>query len=236
MTEGAPPPANMNPLPEAEVRVLERMKRLALVAWEKLVRYALKFGVVGLVGYFTDVFVFNALRLGALGDGHFWQGPLGAKIISVTLSTLVTWFGNRYWTFREHRRRNFLLELAEFSVVSVGGLLISLLCLWVSHYVLGFTSLLADNISTNVIGLFLATAFRFLLYRFWVYGHHRKDGLQARQHKAEAAALAIFEDEASASERAESDDVPPRPVSDGRRRSSRRRDETARADAASRRG
>jgi putative flippase GtrA len=188
--------------------VIARLVRLGQLMWEKLVRYALKFGVVGLLGYFTDVVIFNALRLGVMGDSHFFQGPIGAKIVSVTIATLVTWFGNRYWTFREHRRKNFVLELFEFSVVSVGGLLISLLCLYVSHYVLGYTSLLADNISTNVIGLFLATAFRFLLYRFWVYGHHRKDGLTALQHKAEAAALAIFEDEETASETAaEPDDL-----------------------------
>ena len=170
--------------------------------WDKLIRYALKFGVVGLLGYVIDVGIFNALRLGALGDDHFFQGPIGAKIVSVAIATLVTWFGNRYWTFREHRRKNFMLELFEFSVVAIGGLGIGLLCLWVSHYVLGFQTLLADNISTNVVGLFLATAFRFLLYRFWVYGHHRSDGLTARQHKAEAAALAIFEDEKSANEAA----------------------------------
>jgi hypothetical protein len=69
----------------------------------------------------------------------------------------------------------------------------------VSHYVLGFDNLVADNISGNIVGLFFGTAFRFLLYRFWVYGHHRKDGLTARDHKAEAAALAIFEDDDEAS-------------------------------------
>lgn len=176
-----------------------RLVHFVKLVWDRLVRYALKFGVIGLAGYFIDVSIFNALRLGVFGNEHFWQSPLGAKIVSVTIATLATWFGNRYWTFREHRRKNFLLELFEFSVVAVGGLAIALLCLWISHYVLGFDTLLADNISTNVIGLFIGTAFRFLLYRFWVYGAHRKDGLSAREHKAEAAALAIFEDESSAS-------------------------------------
>lgn len=183
--------------------MLERAVALFHVLWDRLVRYALKFGVVGLAGYFIDVGIFNALRLGVVGTDHFFQSPLGAKIVSVTIATLVTWFGNRYWTFREHRRKNFLLELFEFCVVSLGGLGIGLLCLWVSHYLLGYDTLLADNISTNVIGLFLGTAFRFLLYRFWVYGHHRKDGLLARENKAEAAALSLFEDEATANDAAE---------------------------------
>jgi putative flippase GtrA len=185
--------------------VTHRLLALFRAAWDKLVRYALKFGVVGLAGYAIDVVVFNALRLGVFGDDHFFQGPLGAKIISVTIATIATWFGNRFWTFREHRRKNYLLELLEFGVVAVGGLLIALLCLWVSHYVLGFDNLVADNISTNVVGLFLGTAFRFFLYRFWVYGHHRKDGLSATERRAEAAALAIFEDEETASKAAASE-------------------------------
>jgi len=45
----------------------------------------------------------------------------------------------------------------------------------------------------------LGTSFRFLLYRFWVYGHHRADGLTAREHRAEAARMAIFEDGQTAS-------------------------------------
>ena len=183
--------------------MISRLVALARLTWDKLVRYALKFGVVGLVGFFTDVGLFNLLRIGLFDE------PIAPKVISVAVATLVTWFGNRYWTFREHRRRNYLLELLEFAAVAVGGLLIGLLCLWVSHYLLGFDNLVADNISGNVIGLFLGTAFRFFLYRFWVYGHHRKDGLSAQEHKGEAAALAIFEDEAEASKDA---DGPARPV------------------------
>lgn len=159
--------------------VLERL-------FHRLIGYAIKFGIVGLVGYVIDVGIFNALRLGVLGEGHFFQGPIGAKIASVTVATLATWFGNRYWTFRENRRKNFLLELLEFCTIALVGMGISLLCLYISHYVLGFTSLLADNISTNVVGLVVATAFRFLMYRFWVYGDHRSDGLAVRKAAAES--------------------------------------------------
>jgi putative flippase GtrA len=65
---------------------------------------------------------------------------------------------------------------------------ISLLCLHVSHYVLGVTTLLADNISANVIGLVLGAASRFLLYRFWAFSPRRYDGLAARTARAESAA------------------------------------------------
>jgi putative flippase GtrA len=145
-----------------------------------LPKYALAFGIVGLGAYFIDLGIFNGLRLGVLGTTAFVHQPLGAKIISVTISTLASWFGNRYFAFRDRRRSNFVLELLEFACIAVAGLGISLLCLWVSHYLLGFTSLLDDNISTNVIGLVLATTFRFLMYRFWVFGANRAGGHNAR--------------------------------------------------------
>lgn len=160
---------------------------------EQLVRYALKFGVVGLIGYVVDVVIFNALRVGVFGTEHFFQQPLGAKIVSVTIATLVTWSGNRYWTFREHRRANVVLEFVEFGAIAVVGMGISLLCLWISHYVLGFTSLIADNVSANVIGLAIGTLFRFLMYRYWVYAPHRSDGLAARRHRESDAAVALSE-------------------------------------------
>ena len=92
-----------------------------------------------------------------------------AKVISMALAIIANWFGNRYWTFGRERRRQMMREGLEFSAVSLGGMGIGLCCLWVSHYLLGYTSLLADNISTNVDRALLGTAFRFLLYRLWVF-------------------------------------------------------------------
>jgi putative flippase GtrA len=39
--------------------------------------------------------------------------------------------------------------------------------------VLNLTSLLADNISGNIIGLGLGTIVRFVLYRYWVWSPRR---------------------------------------------------------------
>ena len=89
-----------------------------------------------------------------------------------------------------------------------GGMGISLACLWISHHLLGFTSLLADNISTNVIGLALGTAFRFFLYRYWVFGHHRSDGL-SNLARVEEAQRALFEEPPLAPAPLEQDDPEP---------------------------
>lgn len=162
---------------------------LATRLYRGLVSYALKFGAVGLVGYAIDVGVFNLLRFGGVLGDSWATSPIGAKVISVTLATVATWFGNRLWTFRDRRRTNYWLELAEFSLVALVGMGISVACLYVSHYVLGLTSPLADNISANVVGLFLATTFRFVMYRFWVFGSHREGGLASRTLPGVAAPL-----------------------------------------------
>jgi putative flippase GtrA len=137
-----------------------------------LLPYALKFGTVGLVCYGIDVVIFNLLRAEVFGE-HFFSGPIGAKLVSSVISTVAAWVANRLWTFRERRRADIGVEFAEFIVVAAVGSAIGIACLFVSHYVLGFQSLLADNISGNVIGLGLATAFRFLAYRYWVFGSTR---------------------------------------------------------------
>jgi len=176
-----------------------RIVNLIVALYNRFIRDAMKFLVVGGAGFIIDTAVFNLMRLGATGPDHFFHGPIGAKIVSVAVATVVTWVGNRYWTFREHRRQNFLLEFLEFTVISIAGLGINLLCLYISHYLLGFDSLLADNISGTLIGTALAMIFRFVLYRFWVYGHHRKDGLTAvKDREARAAAAAIYEDDVAA--------------------------------------
>jgi putative flippase GtrA len=128
-----------------------------------------RFGVVGLVGFGVDLGVFNTLRLTLLDPHQVQHGSFWAKVISTSLAIIVNWLGNRYWTFRHLRRPHWVREAIEFALVSLGGLLISLGCLWVSQYVFHQTSLLADNIATNGFGLVLGTLFRFTFYRLWVF-------------------------------------------------------------------
>ena len=81
----------------------------------------------------------------------------------------MAWLGNRYWTFSDRKTSSRRRELAGFVVVNIGGLIIGVGCLAFSHYVLGLTSPLADNISANVVGLVLGTAFRYVFYRRLVF-------------------------------------------------------------------
>jgi putative flippase GtrA len=139
----------------------------------KLLVQFTRFGLVGFVGLIVDFGVFNLLRATVFNPDVLHEGPVFAKIISTTLAVIVNWIGNRHWTFREHKGKQLFREGVEYGVVSVGGLAIGLGCLYLTHYVLGYTSLLADNISSNVLGLALGTAFRFALYRLWVFSPRR---------------------------------------------------------------
>ncbi|WP_372435155.1 GtrA family protein [Oceanitalea stevensii] len=109
----------------------------------------------------------NLLRFGpgeVLGDK-----PLTAKVLSVVVATLVSWLGNRYWAFAASRREERGRELVWFLLVNAGGMLLAVGTLGVSHYVLGFTSPLADNIAANGVGLVLGTLFRYFCYRHVVF-------------------------------------------------------------------
>jgi putative flippase GtrA len=127
-----------------------------------------KFGVIGLVAYIIDLTIFNVLRF-AGGEGPLYDKPLTAKVVSVLAATTFAYFGNRHWTFKDRSRSSFRREYTLFFVFNAVGMIISLSCLWISHYLLGFESALADNISANVIGLVLGTIFRFWGYHNWVF-------------------------------------------------------------------
>ena len=126
-----------------------------------------KFGVVGGLGFVVDLGLFNLLQHGPLAV--LAGKPITAKIVAVCVAVLVTWLGNRLWTFSTQRTNTRVREFVGFVVVNVGGLAIGVLCLWISHYVLGLTSPLADNISANGVGLVLGTAFRYFSYKHLVF-------------------------------------------------------------------
>lgn len=127
-----------------------------------------RFGVVGLVALVVDVGLFNTAR-------HLLDlGPLTSKTLSVSVATTVAFLGNRAWTFSDretqHGARTAYLLFFVFNGI---GLAISLGCLFTSTYVLGLTSPLAENVSSNVIGLGLGTLFRFYAYERWVFPRQR---------------------------------------------------------------
>jgi len=127
-----------------------------------LVRELMKFGVVGSVAFVVDLAVFNLML-------QLTDKPLTSKTISTVVATTVAYAGHRTWTFRRRSRSAVRREYTLFFLLNGVGLLISLACLAISHYLLDLTGRVADNIAANVVGLGLGTAFRFWSYRRWVF-------------------------------------------------------------------
>ena len=147
------------------------------LANSSLVRQLTKFALVGGVGFVVDTVSFTLLRL----TPAFEHSPLKAGIISTVLAICANWVGNRYWTFGPHRSTRGAVEALEFVAVSLLGMLVALGCLAISHYALDLRSVLADNISKNVVGLVLGSMIRFLLYRHWVYRPARRNRVPERE-------------------------------------------------------
>ena len=134
-------------------------------------RELLSFGAVGAIAFVIDVGAFNLLVHAHVGgaapllDDH----PVTGKIISSALATLVAYFGNRNITWRGLSTHSIHREMTLFFTFNIIATGIAGLSLALSRYVFGFDSLIADNLSANLIGVGLGTLFRFWSYRKWVF-------------------------------------------------------------------
>jgi putative flippase GtrA len=121
-----------------------------------------KFGVVGAIAAVID--------LGGAGylHGVLGIGPLSAKAISIAAATLVSYLGNRFWTFRHRANHALIREWVVFVVLNLIGLLIAEVCIGFTYYALGLHGPIAYNVA-SVTGTGLATVFRYWSYKKWVF-------------------------------------------------------------------
>lgn len=130
------------------------------------------FLAIGGIAFLVDAATYNLLVFWIDGHGPMFDQPIWAKVIAIVVASIVTYVGNRYWTFNQrhlpHRWSRYVLFVV-FNLIAIG---LQLGCLAFSRYVLGLDSILADNIAGTFIGQALATVFRFVTYDRWVFPHH----------------------------------------------------------------
>lgn len=125
-----------------------------------------RFLSVGGVAFVVDLGLFNLLRF---GPGELLgEKPITARALSIAAATVVSWLGNRHWTFAQQRTAQRGREFTAYAVVNAIGVVLGLGTLAFSHYVLGFTTPLADNVA-NVVGVVLGTLVRYVGYKRFVF-------------------------------------------------------------------
>lgn len=162
------------------------MLRALVTRFRSLLSELAKFGTVGFISLGIDLLVFNLVLL-ALPDK-----PLTAKVCSTVVSATNAFVLNRHWSFKHRTRTSLRREYGLFVVLNAVGLSISLLCLAISHYVLGFESRLADNLAANGVGLVLGTTFRFWSYRKFVWA--APDEVEEAERDGDPMAHVVLED------------------------------------------
>lgn len=130
-------------------------------SWQLVCEVA-RFGLIGGLAVLVADLGSNMLHF------QVGMGPLISNVIATTVATAVSYAGNRYWTFRHRQRTSVGREGIVFFAVNGIGLLIQLACLGFGNYVLGLRDRLSYNV-VLIIGIGLATLFRYSAYKKWVW-------------------------------------------------------------------
>ena len=136
-----------------------------------------KFAVVGASGAVVDFGVFNALSL------LTGVTPVVASMLSFGCAVVTNYMFNRLWTFPDSRSKRKRVQLTQYAVVSVVGLLIRtpifqvasgwLLGAMGSRWLLGLApETLAHNLAlATAIGVVML--WNFFANRYWTFGDVR---------------------------------------------------------------
>ena len=128
-----------------------------------------RFAVVGVLSTAVTIVVFNLL----VHTGErplLLERPIEAYVIGMAVGTVVSFAGNRWWVFDAGDSPDWFGELVRFVLVNVAATALPSLCLATSRYMFDLRSVEADNVSANVVGLLLATLFRYWAYKVLVFG------------------------------------------------------------------
>jgi putative flippase GtrA len=131
-------------------------------SWRILLKEVGAFGVVGAVGLIVDLGVYNLL---------LHDGSIKAKTVSTVLATIITNFGNRYWSFSHRARNNIGRETSFFFGINLLWLGVTDAAVAIFSYPLGYRT---DRVVLNLVGIAMiamGTLFRFWAYKRFVFLH-----------------------------------------------------------------
>ena len=157
-----------------------------------------KFAVVGVIGFIVDFGIFNlSLRpfellldngsalhdfivgLGLNDEQTISLARTFASTLSFVAAIISNFMWNRYWTYPDSRTRSIRRQLAQFTMVSVAGIIIRVPIITYTHT--PFTNLVAnipvlepysvrigDNLAL-VVAVIVVMFWNFFVNRYWTY-------------------------------------------------------------------
>jgi len=138
--------------------------------WKRFRQEAGRFLAVGFVATVVALILFNFLvhGFGAWDSAWFNERPEMAYVIANGVGMAISFRGTKVWAFRDRRTSHADGGVVAFVVINLATMLIPMTCLGISRG-LGLDDPISDNVSANVIGLALANAARFFLFREFVF-------------------------------------------------------------------
>jgi putative flippase GtrA len=127
-----------------------------------LIHEVAKFGVIGIIGFIVTEVGFNLCHF------DLKMGLFTSNAIATVVATIITFVGNKYWTFKHRAGNGTTRETVMFFVLNGVGMLIQYACIWFAEDGLG----IKDKFLINLFflgGIAIATVFRFWSYRKWVW-------------------------------------------------------------------
>jgi putative flippase GtrA len=139
--------------------------------WHRIFTEAYRFLAVGGLATILALAIFNLLvhGLSTAYDAPLAGHPYLAYVLANLIGMVVSYRGSRLWVFKDRPPRTADGGRLMFLVINAGTMLIPIGCLWFSRHILDRTDPWADNLSANVIGLFLGMLARFYLFRTLVF-------------------------------------------------------------------
>ncbi|MET7605484.1 GtrA family protein [Streptomyces avermitilis] len=160
LSEGRPQVAHRAAVIPAPVPAFLRVRKLALEV--------ARFGVVGGSGVAVNFLVFNfALH------GLKWA-PMTATVLASVIAMGTNYIGFRCYAYRDRASRTGR-QIALFFAFSGLGVVMESVLFYVGFHGLGMSGPIGSNLA-KALSIVLASAFRFLVYRTWVFQHDARRG------------------------------------------------------------
>ncbi|WP_329300002.1 GtrA family protein [Streptomyces sp. NBC_00659] len=153
-------PAPVATLPVVRPRPVPSVPRVRRIVLE-----VARFAVVGGSGVAVNILFFN-LAL----HGLTWA-PMAATVVASCVAMGTNYLGFRYFAYRDRASRT-RRQIALFFAFSGLGVAMESVLFYAGYHGLGMSGPLGSNIA-KALSIVLASAFRFVVYRTWVFQHAR---------------------------------------------------------------